>query len=133
VTRKQTLVAAIGFTVFLTGASGAAKSLHDSGSDRIAFASLHSNEAVRLTTAGPQAKTLIFETNPPDYNFCKVTLDTVAADTLFIQQASVLGFTRIGCFAFQDGTIVSSEFRKIAPVTPVAPFKSRSDKRIAVA
>jgi hypothetical protein len=57
-TRKGMLVAAIGFTVFLTAASGANKSARDSAEERRVFANTHSNEAVRLSTAGLADKTV---------------------------------------------------------------------------
>lgn len=136
-TRKGTLVAAVGFTVFLVGGSGAAKSLHDSSLDRIAFAARHftsDDEPVRLSTAGLRETILVIETNPPDRVSCGQTLAVVAADRDFIQQVSAVGFTQIECFAYgEDGTITSDEIRNIVPAKPPAPFKSRHSARIAVA
>jgi hypothetical protein len=132
---RKPLVAGIAFTVFLVGASGANKSLRDSAEERRVFANAHSNEAVHLRTAALADKTLVVETSQPDSNQCTVTLDVVAADLPFIQDAASHGFSSISCIAYNsDFGIVSSEIRKIVPIqSPVAPFKSKRGSRIAVA
>jgi hypothetical protein len=94
---SKPLVAGIALTVFLSAASDANKSLRDSAEERRVFANAHSNEAVRLSTAGLADKTLVIETSPPDSNQCTVTLGVVAADLPFIQDAASrgVGFARI--------------------------------------
>jgi hypothetical protein len=88
-TRRGTLVAAIGFVVFLGAASGANKSLWNSSTERRVFAAEYKNEGVVvLSTAGIADKTLVIETNPPDVAQCTKTLDVVAADSPFIQNVS---------------------------------------------
>jgi hypothetical protein len=67
---SKPLVAGIALTVFLSAASDANKSLRDSAEERRVFANAHSNEAVRLSTAGLADKTLVIETSPPDSNQC---------------------------------------------------------------
>jgi hypothetical protein len=137
VTRKGTLAAAIAFTVFIAGAPGASSALHDGAEDRRIFATEYKNEGVYMSTAGIRDQTLVIETNPPDVAQCSQTLDVVAADKDFIRTVSARGFTEISCIAYDDQMhIVSSEPRKILPVpppAPVQPFKSRDNRRIAVA